>query len=167
MRMTGMPVSFAKRRRMAATSRICVTEPGVDSAVWVNIVWTESTIIRSGIISRAWTITFSMRVSLNMWQFEQSPPSRSARIFTWRALSSPVTYNVFREGQPRGIWSERVDFPMPGSPPMSTREPSTMPPPRIRSTSPLQREIRASEVESISASLRGRFPSPGTESLRT
>jgi hypothetical protein len=28
-----------------------------------------------------------------------------------------------------------VDFPMPGSPPMSTTEPSTKPPPKVRSSS--------------------------------
>ena len=86
-----MPLSLAKRSRVAATSLIWETEPGVDSALWVNIVWTESTIIRSGCRRPASSRTDSMSVWLKIVQPEGSPPSRSARILTWRTLSSPVT----------------------------------------------------------------------------
>ena len=51
---------------------------------------------------------------------------------------------------------------MPGSPPISTREPSTRPPPRIRSTSPLFREMRLSTDESIWERGIGFWPEPGT-----
>ena len=64
MRMTGMPLSLAKRRRVAATSLIWVTEPAVDSTFWQYIVWTESTTIRSGEVSCASAMMFSISVSL-------------------------------------------------------------------------------------------------------
>lgn len=51
---------------------------------------------------------------------------------------------------------------MPGSPPISTNEPSTRPPPNIRSTSSLFRDMRFSTDESISDSGIGLRPAPGT-----
>ena len=64
MRMTGTPLSLAKRSSIAATSFIWLTLPGVDSTVSVNIVCTESTIISSGRISSASAITDSIFVSV-------------------------------------------------------------------------------------------------------
>ena len=52
---------------------------------------------------------------------------------------------------------------MPGSPPIRTKDPSTIPPPRMRSTSSLFRDTLASDDESMSDSLRGDLPAPGTE----
>ena len=91
MRMTGTPLCFAKRRRQAATSFIWLTEPGADSTLEENIVWTESTIIRSGRILEAASMMSSMQVSQKMKQSSVLLPSLSARILTWAALSSPVT----------------------------------------------------------------------------
>ena len=39
--------------------------------------------------------------------------------------------------RPAAAWSRSVDLPIPGSPPMSTSEPGTSPPPRTRSSSPI------------------------------
>ena len=52
---------------------------------------------------------------------------------------------------------------MPGSPPISTREPSTRPPPRILSTSPLLSDILFSTDESMSDNGMGLWPEPGTD----
>ena len=89
--MTGIPDSLAKRSSIAATSLIWETEPGALSTRSVYMVWTESTTTRSGAVDSASSRIRSMSVSLKIRQLEESPPSRSARIFTWRALSSPVT----------------------------------------------------------------------------
>ncbi len=93
---------------------------------------------------------------------ESSPPIRAALSLTCLALSSPVTYRVRSSGQWRGICRERVDLPIPGSPPISTSEPSTRPPPRMRSTSLLFSDMRFSTDELISASGIGLCPEPGT-----
>ena len=55
------------------------------------------------------------------------------------------------------IWSMRVDLPMPGAPPTSTREPRTAPPPSTRSSSPMPVGKRSSSVVSTSAMVLGRF----------
>lgn len=55
---------------------------------------------------------------------------------------------------------------MPGSPPISTSEPSTRPPPRILSISPLPKEIRLSCEESISDRCIGLREAPGTWTSR-
>ena len=91
MRMTGMPVHLAKWRSIAVTSLIWVTEPADDSTLAENIVWTESTTMRSGFRASAWAMMLLMSVSLKMKQLESSPPSLSARILTCLALSSPET----------------------------------------------------------------------------
>ena len=90
-RITGTPLSLAKRSSAAATSLIWLTEPGADSTVSVYIVCTESTIIRSGRIASASSMTAPISVSQKTRQLESSPPRRFARIPTCRALSSPVT----------------------------------------------------------------------------
>lgn len=48
--------------------------------------------------------------------------SRSARIFSWWALSSPLTYSTRFSGRFSMVWRERVDLPIPGSPPNNTME---------------------------------------------
>ncbi len=90
-RITGTPVSFANLRSWAAVSFICEMEPGEDSTFCENIVCTESTIIRSGIIPRASARMFSIRVSLYIRQLLSVPPILAALSLTCLALSSPVT----------------------------------------------------------------------------
>src|SRR6266516_1309189 len=62
---------------------------------------------------------------------------RSAHSRTWSGDSSPETYSVRMPACSRRAahCSSRVDFPMPGSPPTSTTEPGTMPPPSTKSNS--------------------------------
>ena len=50
--------------------------------------------------------------------------------------------------------SSNVDLPIPGSPPMSTSEPGTMPPPRTRSNSSMLVERRGWSVRVTSAYFR-------------
>ena len=77
--------------------------------------------------------------------------TRSARILTCAADSSPHTSST---GRSRATWSSicssSVDLPMPGSPPTSTSEPGTMPPPSTRSSSamPLLKRSAADETTS-------------------
>src|SRR5665647_3678767 len=48
-----------------------------------------------------------------------------------------------------------VDLPIPGSPPISMRDPLTMPPPRIRSISPIPVVIRSDSFTSMPDSSSG------------
>ena len=95
----------------------------------------ESIIRSCGTTSPASLRMFSSRVSASTRQLPCTPPSLSALIFICLALSSPDTYRVRRFSFIRGICRLKVDFPMPGSPPRSTREPFTIPPPRTLSSS--------------------------------
>src|SRR5699024_11429408 len=60
--------------------------------------------------------------------------SRSARSFVCCMDSSPETYNVrnFFSAICEDVCSNRVDFPIPGSPPIKTSDPGTIPPPNTR-----------------------------------
>ena len=51
-----------------------------------------------------------------------------------------------------------VDFPIPGSPPTSVREPGTIPPPSTRSSSPIPVGIRSSFPVEISVRCTGFLP---------
>jgi hypothetical protein len=55
--------------------------------------------------------------------------------------------------------SSNVDFPTPGSPPTSTSEAGTMPPPSTRSSSGTPVEIRSASSASTSSSLTSGFAS--------
>src|SRR5438046_8639674 len=79
----------------------------------------------------------SRRVSPSTWTAPASSLSRTARRRICSGDSSPDTYSV---GTPAlssraAHCSSRVDFPMPGSPPTSTTDPGTMPPPNTKSNS--------------------------------
>src|SRR6185369_10329050 len=79
----------------------------------------------------------SMSASTRM--FASGRPSRSPRRRTCSAASSPLTYSTGRPraARPDANWIASVDLPTPGSPPTSTAEPATRPPPRTRSSSPM------------------------------
>src|SRR5690554_2448735 len=114
------------------------------------MVCIESTIIRWGWLSLALFNMFSNNVSLRIKQFSCSPPNLCPLSFNCRGLSSPETYRVFNVGVCRGICSERVDFPIPGSPPIKIIEPGTRPPPKIRSSSAFPSDILCSLEKVIS-----------------
>ena len=89
-------------------------------------------------------------------------PIRSARIFICFKDSSPEMYNTFLSMWERflHICNSSVDFPIPGSPPTSTSEPATMPPPSTLSSSLIPVDIRSVSLVLISASFDGSlFPS--------
>ena len=70
---------------------------------------------------------------------------RIARILICRSDSSPDTYSTFWESAISiAICSINVDLPIPGSPPTSTTEPGTIPPPSTRANSPIGRGMRSS-----------------------
>src|SRR5690625_2147204 len=62
--------------------------------------------------------------------------TRRSSDLTWAADSSPVTYRLpCFSAMASWACSNRVDLPMPGSPPSSTTDPGTSPPPSTRSSS--------------------------------
>src|SRR2546425_12318622 len=63
--------------------------------------------------------------------------SRAAHSRTWSGDSSPETYSVRIPACSRRAahWSSSVDLPIPGSPPTSTTDPGTIPPPNTKSNS--------------------------------
>src|SRR2546430_4359121 len=79
----------------------------------------------------------SSRVSPRTCTAPASSVRRSARRRTWSGDSSPETYSVLTPAcsSRAAHCSSSVDFPMPGSPPTSTTDPGTMPPPSTKSNS--------------------------------
>ncbi len=71
---------------------------------------------------------------------------------TWAGDSSPHTYKTLdsRSARAAAACSSRVDLPMPGSPPMSTSDPWTSPPPSTRSNSETPVASRSSAAASTS-----------------
>ena len=134
---TAVPLSLAKRMSRAAHSRTCPTLPGAPSRSPVKHVWMESTIITAGRCSAAVARMDSRFVSPMSETSSDPPPSRSARSFTCSGDSSPLTYSVAWPADSRraATCSRMVDLPMPGSPPTSTMEPGTTPPPSTKSNS--------------------------------
>ena len=84
-------------------------------------------------------------------------PRRSARILICFNDSSPEIYRTFfcRSASALHICNNNVDFPIPGSPPTNTREPTTIPPPNTRSNSSILVLIRSSSMESTSCNVFG------------
>ena len=121
----------------------------------------ESTMRMSAAASSAAWSTSPRAVSASTSRSSPATRSRWARSFSCRTDSSPETYSTL----PAAVrlpqsWSIRVDFPMPGAPPTSTREPFTAPPPSTRSSSPMPVEKRISSASSISGRATGRGPGP-------
>ena len=76
---------------------------------------------------------------------------RSARSLICFSDSSPDIYSTSCPSS-ASFWhtcKRRVDLPMPGSPPTSTREPGTIPPPKTRSSSCIRVVTRSSSFVSI------------------
>src|SRR5215218_3900594 len=97
----------------------------------------ESTIITDGSRLLAVASTVSSSVSLSSSTSPDPSPSRSARSLTWSGDSSPVTYSADppRSFTRAATCSRIVDLPIPGSPPTSTMDPGTIPPPSTKSNS--------------------------------
>jgi len=160
-RNTVTPLLFASSRRRAAHSRTCEIEPAADSISGRVMVWIESMITRVGLVSsmclkicaRLVSVTSSRRLGNLGLPLLSFSARRSARILIWRSDSSPETYNtVCFPASSIAICSVRVLLPMPGSPPIKTTEPGTIPPPNTRANSSIGSGRRSSGRLSISES---------------
>ena len=132
---TGTFVSLAYLSSIAAHSRTWLTLPGEDSIRSEYKVWIESITTSSGAVSVNCVMMFSSEVSLRIMHCSLWTPRRSARILICSGLSSPDTYRIGVSASRTAICKAKVDFPIPGSPPSSTSDPGTRPPPRTRLTS--------------------------------
>jgi len=158
-----VPACFASRISCAALSRTCDTLPGADASSGKYIVWIESTTMTEGFSSSTRRSTVVMSFSESTYMPVSEAPSRFARSRTCRADSSPDTYST--RPPARAMFASAcvssVDFPMPGSPPTSTTEPSTTPPPSTRSSSPMPEGLRSAASSGISSILTASAPAPG------
>ena len=151
--MTVVPDCLAKRVSWAAHSLTCATDPGAEVRASEYRVWMESITATSGLISRSVPRIFSSWISACSCRFGASRPSRFARRATCEPDSSPLTYRTFLEwARLTSVCSRSVDFPIPGSPPISTTPPGTSPPPSTRSNSPMPELKRGTSIASISDS---------------
>ena len=112
--------------------------------------------ISSGAISLKCSKIVSSDVSQTIMQFDFSYSMRSARNFICLTLSSPDTYSTRLLPILSTVCRTRVDFPMPGSPPKSTNEPGTRPPPSTRFSSASFMSIRGSSSVDTSSIATGR-----------
>ena len=161
---TGTPLVLAYFSKALAHSLIWVMLPGADSAISVSIVCIESTTTRSGPISLIWSKTFSKDVSQSTrtsflrssWCSGASrnpltfPFNLSALIFSWCALSSPLTYSTSLSFSAITVCRVSVLLPMPGSPPSNTMLPGTSPPPSTLLSSASCISIRGKSFSGIS-----------------
>ena len=143
-------------------SLTCTRLPGTDCISDSCIVCIESIITTSGLLSRTPSIIVSQSVHALMYSPSPHTPSLSARSFICLSLSSPEIYStVLSFARLPHICKSRVDFPMPGSPPSSTREPFTSPPPSTLSSSLIPVLYRVSSLNVSALMLvSGSFPPP-------
>jgi len=160
-RNTVTPLLFASSRRRAAHSLTCEIDPAADSMSGRVMVWIESMITSIGLVSsmcfricaRLVSVTSSKRAGRLRRPSCSFSASRSARILICRSDSSPETYRtVWLTAICIAICSVSVLLPMPGSPPISTTEPGTIPPPKTRANSSIGSGRRSSCLPSIAAS---------------
>ena len=149
---TAVPVALAMRVRCAAHSRTCATEPGALVSWSEYTVWMESITTTAGCSLSTVASTFSSCVSASTCTCDLSSPKRRERKATWAPDSSPVTYKVFQplRCKPSIACNSKVDLPMPGSPPIKTTPPWTMPPPKTRSSSSWPVGVRGTSDASMS-----------------
>ena len=71
-------------------------------------------------------------VSVKIYSESDLEAKRSALNLICCSDSSPVTYKTRVWVKERATCNNSVDFPMPGSPPIKTKDPGTIPPPNTR-----------------------------------
>src|SRR5258705_48038 len=126
------------RGAQSRTWRMLPAGPSSSSTV---IVWIESTTTSAGRRARADSMiaptSLVARTATASAAGPSPRPSRDARSRSCPADSSPVAYNTppCTAAIPPATWRSSVDFPTPGSPPMSRSDPGTIPPPSTRSSS--------------------------------
>ena len=94
----------------------------------------ESTINTVGLISAIWWNTFSKVVSVRMKIYRFSFSIVLAHLYLLFTFF-PLTYKTVLFLRCNASWSNKVDFPIPGSPPINTSELGTIPPPKTRFSS--------------------------------
>ena len=136
---TAVPLSLANRMSRAAHSRTCPTLPGAPSRSPVNTVWIESTTSTRGrLVRRPWRGSVSRLVSASSGTSAAAlaQPVGAQLHLQRRLLARDVERAHVRRLRSRAATCSRsVDLPMPGSPPTSTIEPGTRPPPSTKSNS--------------------------------
>ena len=132
------PRDFASRISSKLVARTCPTVPGALSIVSSHMVWILSitTSARLGSASSEAAISRTL-IAAASCSGASSSPKRCARIRTWSIDSSPEIYSTRRplRATAAAACSISVDLPIPGSPPTSTTEAGTNPPPSTRSSS--------------------------------
>ena len=119
----------------------------------------ESITIACGFSDEASDRMRSTPVSVRTRTRSVASPSRVARRPICSADSSPLTYSTgSRRDSADRAWISRVDLPTPGSPPISTTEPATSPPPSTRSSSDSPVGVRSAVA--VSTSERSCTPGP-------
>ncbi len=121
-----------------AAARTCDTVPGAEERSGCWTAWMESTTRTAGGRASASARTRETSVSERTSRCSSRMPSRSPRSRTCCTDSSALAYRTSTpracRARPRPACRRSVDFPMPGSPPSSTTEPGTSPPPSTRSS---------------------------------
>ena len=150
-RKMGTPVFLAAAIRRMVDSRTWLTLPGAEATFPLNMVWMESITrtpgFKESIIRRIESMSVSETTSI-LGIFSKRRP---LRIRICLVDSSPETYKTLTpfSDRPSNACSMMVDFPMPGSPPISVMEPRTRPPPKTRSNSPMPVDRRHSSASSM------------------
>jgi hypothetical protein len=132
------------------------------------MLWIESTTTTRGFAGSIVSRMPPRSVSLtNISSFAPSP-SRRARSPIWASDSSPEMYSTVpcAWAARSQAWTISVLLPTPGSPPISTSEPGTIPPPSTRSSSSIPTGSRSKSATSISASRTARGAPPGAMARR-
>ena len=139
---------FASCIRTFVDSRTCETLPGADDTSSLYIVWIESITTTSGVSFSITLCIVARFVSHRRYRLSENSPIRFARSLICFKDSSPDIYRTFFFIA-ASFWqtcNNRVDLPIPGSPPTNTREPCTIPPPNTLSNSLIPVFVRSSSV---------------------
>ena len=162
----GMPLALAAATSRATAPRTCEGLPGPPATVASNSVCTESTTASGGWRLSIVAMTVSRSPSIKTWTVGEAHPTRRARSPSCSADSSPEQYSAADSGLPHrwATCSARVDLPIPGSPPSSTTDPGTRPPPRTRSTSARPELCRPGSTAATASSATVRPAARGTAS---
>ena len=114
------------------------------------MVCMESIITTSGIVFLITSSITSRFVSQSSDSLSENSPILSARSLICLSDSSPDMYNTFFDSaRLRHTCKRSVDFPIPGSPPTSTSEPLTIPPPSTLSSSEYPVSVLSSSSSDI------------------
>ena len=133
-----------------------LTVPAAEDISSEYIVCIESIITNFGFICSIFSCIISISVSPKNIISSLLIFNLSALIFICSADSSPETYSTLPS--PDILLQSckiKVDFPIPGSPPKSTKEPFTSPPPKTLSSSPIPVLVLTFSLPSTSFNIFG------------